>query len=231
MLEKLIKYQEVDTKLIAIESRLNQSEEKKQAFVAYKYVTGVGELVAKLDKKAEDLMAQLNALMQKKSALSASLKEISDEIDNISSEDEAVYSVKKVEEIMSSIKALDGAVAKLSDAMNAVKAEYDQIRVKTKKAQEQYAEYSKKFNELKDGAKAEVDALNAELSALRKQIAPDMMLTYDNKRKDKIFPVLKELNGNKCGACGMELSMKSLSDLNSGKFVECDNCHKLVYKV
>jgi predicted nucleic acid-binding Zn-ribbon protein len=231
MLEKLIKYQEVDTKLIAIENKLNQSEEKKQAFVAYKYVTGVGELVAKLDKKAEDLMAQLNALMQKKSALSASLKEISDEIDNISSEDEAVYSVKKVEEIMSSIKALDGAVAKLSDAMNAVKAEYDQIRVKTKKAQEQYAEYSKKFNELKDGAKAEVDALNAELSALRKQIAPDMMLTYDNKRKDKIFPVLKELNGNKCGACGMELSMKSLSDLNSGKFVECDNCHKLVYKV
>ena len=38
MLANLIKYQEIDAKLNAIETQINQSEEKKQAFVAYKYV-------------------------------------------------------------------------------------------------------------------------------------------------------------------------------------------------
>lgn len=230
MLANLIKYQEIDAKLNAIETQINQSEEKKQAFVAYKYVTGVGELVANLDKKAEDLVNQLNALNQKKQELSNSLKEIIAEIDDISTEEEGNYAVKKIDEISSQIKSLEGTVAKLTDAMNGVKTEYDQIKVKTKKAQEQYAEYSKKFAELKDGVKAETDALKAELAKIAKTVDTDLMKIYELKRKDKIFPVLYELKGNKCGKCGMELSMKAISDLSSGKPVECDNCHRLVYK-
>ena len=153
------------------------------------------------------------------------------EIDDIENEDEASYALKKIDEIVSSIKSLEGSITKLLEAMNSVKSEYDQIKVKTKKAQEQYAEYSKKFAELKDGVKAETDALKTELANMQKSVDADLLKVYENKKKDKIFPVLYELKGNKCGKCGMELSMKSISDLSSGKTVECDNCHRLVYKI
>ena len=229
MIANLIKYQETDKKLKEIEDKLSKSEEKKKAAQAFTYLSSFPDAVAKLDKKAEELMSQLEAVSLKKNALSGQLKDISEEIENIDSEETAHYVIKKADELMSAIKALDETINKLSQAMTAVKTEYDKAKVTYVKAKEQYTEFGEKYNELKKNAKAEMDAIKAELDAIKKTISADLMKQYEDKRKDK-FPPLVMLNGNKCGACGMEISMKGISDLNNGDLVECDNCHKLVYK-
>ena len=229
MIANLIKYQETDKKLKEIEDKLSKSEEKKKAAQAFNFLSAFPESVAKLDKKAEDLLAQLSTVSTKKQALSEQLKDISDEIENIDSEDAANYVMKKADELMSAIKALDETINKLSQSMAVVKTEYDKAKVSYVKAKEQYTEFGEKYNELKKSVKAESDAIKVELESLRKTVSADLMSQYDAKRKDK-FPPLVNLNGNKCGACGMEISMKGISDLNNGALVECDNCHKLVYK-
>lgn len=230
MIEKLLAYQETDKKLKELETKLNGSEEKKQTFVAYKYITTVGELVAKLDAKADDLYNKLAMISDKEKELSKQLEDISSELNNAENTEELSYMLKKADEVLNALKALETTADKITSSSSAVKEEYDSIKVKTKRAQEQYNVYSKKFAELKKSLDPEIASVNAELDKLKKDISPELMQKYEAKRKDKVFPILKELNGNKCSSCGMELSMKDISDLENGKIIECDNCRSLVYK-
>ena len=230
MSKKLLAYQETDKKLKDIENTLNASEEKKQMFIAYKYISGVSEVIAKLDKTAEDLLNKFNFAIAKQNELNEELKEITAELDEVRDENEANYMLKKVDELLSALKSLEGNIEKINESMAQVKAEYGAIRVKTTKAQEQYKEYAEKFKALQDGMANEIKAINAELAKLKKEIKPELMQKYDAKRKDKIFPILFALSGDKCGNCGMALSMKDISELESGEVVECDNCRALVYK-
>jgi predicted nucleic acid-binding Zn-ribbon protein len=112
--------------------------------------------------------------------------------------------------------------------MASLSAEYDQVKVKTKKANEQYKEYNEKYTALKASVQGEMKQIQTELAELRKSIDPEKMKKYDEKR-NATFPVLVPLNGNRCGRCGMELSMKALADLEAGEVIECDNCRTIVY--
>ena len=228
MIAKLIKYQEIDKRLKDIENMLATSEERKHVFVSGKFLKSVPELVAKIDNKATELMSQLSAIKEKRVALSEQLQYISSDVDNIETEESVHYTMKKADEIIASIKALDVACEKLANEMSSLSVEYDQVRIKTKKANDQYKEYSDKYTALKASVQDEMKNIQTELATLRKGIDPEKMKKYDEKRKDK-FPVLVALNGNRCGACGMELSMKALADLEAGEVVECDNCRTIVY--
>ena len=228
MITKLIKYQEIDKKLKDIENMLGSSEERKQVFISAKFLKSVPELVAKIDNKAVELMSQLSAIKEKRVALSEQLQYISSDVDNIETEESVHYTMKKADEIIASIKSLDTAIAKLSNEMSALSAEYDQVKAKTAKANNQYKVYNEKYTALKASVQDEMKQIQTELADLRKSIDPEKMKKYDEKRKDK-FPVLVALNGNRCGACGMELSMKALADLEAGEVVECDNCRTIVY--
>lgn len=228
MITKLIKYQEIDKKLKDIENMLGASDERKHVFLSAKFLKSVPELVAKIDNKAVDLMNQLSQIKDKREKLSEQLQYISSDVDNIETEESVHYTMKKADEIIASIKVLDTACAKLSNEMASLSAEYDQVKAKTAKANAQYKEYNEKYTALKASVQDEMKKIQTELAELRKSIDADKMKKYDEKRKDK-FPVLVPLKGNRCGGCGMELSMKSLADLELGEVVECDNCRTIVY--
>ncbi len=228
MITKLIRYQEIDKKLKDIENMLGSSDARKHVFLSAKFLNSVPELVAKIDNKAIDLMNQLASIKEKRVALSEQLQYIAGDVDNIETEESVHYTMKKADEIIASIKSLDNACSKLANEMSALSAEYDQVKAKTTSAKNQYKEYNEKYTALKASVQDEMKAIQTELAELRKSIDPAKMKKYDEKRKDK-FPVLVPLKGNRCGACGMELSMKSLADLEQGEVVECDNCRTIVY--
>ena len=138
--------------------------------------------------------------------------------------------LKKVDEIVASIKSLEDNLKKITASMDEVKTEYAKIGANTKQAQAQYKEYSIKYKELVEQLKPEVDNIKGQLATLKKDIDPALMAKYEEKRKDKNFPILSELSGKKCSACGMELSMKDIADLENGNIIECENCRLLVYK-
>ncbi|MCQ2399376.1 MAG: hypothetical protein MJ072_02595, partial [Clostridia bacterium] len=135
-------------------------------------------------------------------------------------------------------KTLEASISKLAEDMDSIKKEYDEIKVKTQKAQKQYKDYSAKFNDLKETRKEETEKIMAELAAIKKEVDPEIFSKYEAKRKDKMFPIVFEANiqegkngtSGRCGCCGMALSMKDMSDLSQGELVECDNCRALVYK-
>lgn len=230
MIQKLLTYQETDKELKALENKINNSEEKKKSYVAYKFLSSVDELVSKLDAKAEDLLNKFTQLTEKQKDLSSRLEYIGTQIADSKDETDISYMLKKVDEIVASIKSIEDSIKKITVSMDEVKAEYAKIGANTKQAQAQYKEYSLKYKALTDEVAPKVEEIKKQLAVLKKGIDPNLMAKYEEKRKDKNFPILSELSGKKCSACGMELSMKDIADLENGNIVECENCRLLVYK-
>ena len=229
MIEALLKYQETDKKLRQIEVELAGSEERKKAAAAKKFLDGVEESVAKLDQRAGELYAAFSATEAELNTIKEQEKEFKNALEGASDEGSAGYLLKKTEEILAKIKQLSQELNKISAEIQAVLKDYSKVKDNTRVAQAQYAEFGKKYNELKASKKDEIDAIEKELNELKVNVDPALMEKYEKKRKEKIFPVVFELRGNVCGACNMEMPAAEISRLKKGEIIECEQCRRLIY--
>ena len=96
--------------------------------------------------------------------------------------------------------------------------------------QKQYKEYKEKYAAVKEARAADISAIEAELSKLGKAVPADTLAKYKAKRKEKVYPVVCEVVGNRCPQCGMELSIAEISKLSDGNYIECDSCRRILFK-
>lgn len=230
MYKNLVKYQETDSKLKAIEQEIGGSEERKKTAVAKKFLDTVSESVQAFDKRAKELAFAYENLSKKRAELSDAANEFESAILTCEDESEIAYLHKKADELLQRANAFESEINLLVNEMNGILSQYAQLKRKTKEAKEQYTEYGAKYTELKKSKEAEMNAIKAELAELEKSVAPDLMEKYKVKRKDKMFPILYEVNDKLCSHCRMELSMAELNKINSGEIIECDNCRCLIYR-
>lgn len=230
MVKELLAYQEEDALLRAIEQDLQGSEERKKTAQARKFLEGVDENLASLDKKAKDFSGLYESISVKHKELGETLKEIAGAIEGCEDENAASYLHKKADELLGKLNALQSQASALTEDMNAVLRSYQKLKANTKAAQAQYKEFKAKYDELKNGKEDERKAIEAKLAFLEKSVDGALMEKYKSKRKDKMFPILFEVKGNMCGKCLMEISMADVNKLKSGEIIECDNCRCLMYK-
>ncbi|MBR2614668.1 MAG: hypothetical protein IKC71_03620 [Clostridia bacterium] len=230
MVKDLVAYQEVDAKLREIEVFLSNSEERKKSVVARRFLETVDESVQKLDKRAEELGIMFKNVDASSEKLKEEQVEFLGALEEVETPEEAIYLKKKLDELLSKMNALEKETANLKKEMEDLSNEYLNLRKKTKAAQNQYTENFAKFKELRDAKQPEVDALKKELEELGKKVDIVLFEKYQQKRKDKSFPIVYKVVGETCPACSMSLSMIDLNNLDKGDVIECEACRKLLYK-
>ena len=232
MIDQLLEYQNIDSKLREIETEISQSEERKKAVSAQNFLKSVNDNVALLEKRAEELAGKYNESLSMYKKLDEETKEY-DDVDSIEDVEQLVYMKKKAQELSEEIENLANGIEQISHEIAAVLKEFSQLKVKTKEAKSQYSEYVPKYNALKASKEDEIKNIKGELAKIEKQIPAEDMELYKAKRKDKIFPILYSVQvfGKKphCSRCGTEFPMACFESLKKGSLVECDSCHRLVY--
>jgi len=229
MIKALREYQSKDARLKEIENTLLSSEERKKRNSAKKYILGVEENVNKLDDKALKLKETFDKIALDSAKLTEQQQEIMQTLDGIEDQKEVQFLIKKIDEILAKIKALNSDAEKISTEMQSVVAEYEKIKKTTKVAQVQYKENSDKYKQLESSYQAEKDALESELKVLAKAVEPTLMERYQKKRADKMYPILYEVKNNACGACRMNLSMSDMNKLKNGEVIDCEQCGRMIY--
>jgi len=230
MIEQLLAYQKADASLKEIEKTLSESVERKKAMSAKKYLDGVVENVNKLDARASELVFAYEQATQEQLKLKEQEEELVRALDEATDENAVNYLMKKVEELISKIKALGKKATMIENEIQGVMKEYSTIKNTSKAAQAQYSEYGVKYNELKKSLKEKKDAVDAELEALKGKVDKALMDRYLAKRNAKMYPIVYEVRGNACGACNMELPAAELNNLKKGEVVDCSNCGRMLYK-
>lgn len=229
MIKALKEYQTKDARLKEIENILLSSEERKKRNSAKKYILGVEENVNKLDDKAVELKATLDKIMLDGKKLQEQQQEIVQTLDGVADEKEVQFLIKKIDEILAKIKALNADAEKISKEMQSVVSEYEKIKKTTKVAQAQYKENADKYKQLEGTYQQEKESLESELKSLSKEVEPSLMERYLKKRADKMYPILYAVKNDACGACRMNLSMSDMNKLKNGEVIDCEQCGRMIY--
>ncbi len=227
--DKLLKYQETDEKLLRLEREASNSEERKNFVQAKNFLTKAPEKLDALDAKARELETLLSELNAKYAEIDEELSDF-EHLDELVSEGADISFYKKsVSQLTEKIKSVRAEVASLTKAVKEADDEYQSMKKKTIAVQKQYAEYSEVYKKYKESKLKEMEEVKKELAVLSKGLGEEVIKKYEIKRSERIFPILCAVKDGRCSKCGNELSLAGKERINGGNVCECENCHRILY--
>lgn len=228
-LDAILQYQEIDKELYALENQLASSDERKEYVRAKKFLMSAAEKLDLLEAKAKQLDAEAAGMIKKMEAAEETLKDFSNVDELLDNGADVTFYKKNALSLMDEFKKLKSALNALVKAIESTDEEYRKLKKQVLSMQRQYKEAQEKFAAVKESKEGERTAIMARLSAAKKGIPEAIMEKYQNKRKEKIFPVVGKLTHKRCPVCGMEPPLAAVSKLTGGATIECDNCHIILY--
>lgn len=227
---QLLLYQQKDSELLKIEQEIANSEERKKYVQTQSYLKKASDKLDKLESQSQGIVAQLEVLNERYKEISETLKDF-DHMDELVKEgaDLSFYQ-RNLSQIIEKIKALKGEIAALITAAKESTDEYQKMKKTTIAAQKQYPALQAAYKQFKQSKQEETDKINSELKGLSKDIDPEVLRKYQAKRSERIFPIICEIKTDRCSKCGIELSIVDKEKVAAGKVVECENCHRILYK-
>lgn len=228
-LNDLLEYQKVDGELRKIEQEIAGSEERKKYMQAKKFVEGAKEKLEAQDKRAVELKALRDRLIARCEETSKAIDEYSELDEMLEGGADISFYKKNAQALSDKIRALKSELNTLLADISAAAEEYKKFKEQTIAMQKQGKEYSEKFKEVKNARAAEAGEITKQLEKLAKKIPADTMEKYQQKRKERIFPILVPLTGGGC-VCGMNLSLAQQGMLAGGNVIECEHCRRFIYK-
>ena len=216
VLKELLEYQREDAALRAIEQELLASEERKKFMQAKKFMEAAREKLESLEKRAIEIRTARDDLMGRVE-------------DMIEGGGDIAFYKKNAQAQLDRLRSIKNELNKLLAEASAVVEEYRKLREQTIAMQKQYKEYNEKFKTLRNAKAPEVKKITEKLESIAKNIDPAIMDRYQQKRKERIFPIIVPLSGDFC-MCGFEFPKFHQSELAGGNVVECENCHRFIYK-
>ncbi len=228
--EKLLKYQAEDSKLLNIEREAANSEQWKNYSQAKSFLTKAPEKLDAMDAKALELNSILEKLTKKYEEIAETLKDFENLDDLVEEGADISFYKKNATQIAERLKSIKSEINALVKTIKEADEEYKALKKKTISVQKQYAEYSAAYSEYKKVKLDEMETVKTELKKLAKDIDAEVMKRYEMKRSERIFPIICAVKNDRCSKCGMELSIVGKEKIAGGEVTECENCHRFLYK-
>ena len=229
MIQAILHYQEIDKKLYKLERDLAGSDERKEYVKVKKFLETAPEKLEALEAKAVSLKGEAGELSRRYQQTEETLKDFEQLDELVEGGADISFYKKKAQSIIEQLKKLKGDMNVLSESIKAVDGEYQKLKKQILAIEKQAPEISKKYKAAKAAVDAQREEIEKELSVIVKDIPENVLTIYKTKRKEKIFPVVGELTGNRCPYCSMEPPLAARNKLTGGAFIECDNCHRIIF--
>ena len=229
MYKKLLEYQEIDKNLKAMEDKLRSDESYKKYAASVRFLKTVNETRTQIEDRAKFLLDSLEELSARYNKLCTDKKEFED-IDDIKEEATVTFLKKKAEELSNAFKAVENEINALTKEMNGLVNQYKTLAANTKAMKEQSEASKVEIEKLQSAQAAEKAEITKKLAALEKDIDPDLMAKYKERRSKIKFPIVVPSSDLKhCRGCGTEFSSLEAANLKKEKYIECENCKKMIF--
>ena len=229
-LTAILKYQETDVKLFALERELASCEERKKYVQAKKFLEGAAEKLDSLEAKASALKGKAAEIIERCSAVEKDLADLSGIDELIEGGADVSYYIKAAQKQMDALRKTKNELAALTESINATDKEFKDLKKKVIATQKTYAEAGEKYKAVKASREDERKALVKELSAIAADISESALNKYLAKRKEKVFPVVFPLTNGRCPCCGMEVPLVAMSQLKTSGIIECESCRRILFQ-
>ena len=229
VLQDLLEYQKVDARLREIEQSISSSDVRRKFVQAKKFMESAREKFEAQDKRAQDLKNLRDDLARRSEEIGRQIAEYADLDEMVDEGGDVSFYKKNAQTLLDRLRALKGELQKLTADISATAEEYERFKKQGVQMQKQYKEYKEKYDALKAEHAEEVKEINARLAAIAGKLPHETLKKYQQKRKERIFPIIVPLSGDRC-VCGMDFPLAQQGKLAGGNVVECEHCRRFVYK-
>ncbi len=231
-LQAILNYQEIDAKLYKLERELAGSEERKEYAKVKKFLETAPEKLDALEVKAKALRAEADGLEKKYAQVEETLKDFENLDELVTGGADISFYQKNAQSIIEKLKKIKADINALVANVKATDEEYKKLKKQILSIEKKAPEISKAYKDLKAAKDVEKKPYEEQLSAIAKDISAEMLDIYKTKRKEKIFPIVGKIAGNRCPYCSMDLPIAARSKLSSGGWIECENhiCNRILFE-
>lgn len=230
MLQSILKYQEIESNIIASETELAKSKEREKATEMQQVLKAGHARLLSLEKTAEKVRMRYKKASDKYAEFTKKLESLEKELENADDGKLELYE-KAYKDFSAISNALEKEIAVIYSEIQQINLEYENIIKKSKTDREKFDKYKAAYNKIKSEKEPLIEALKTSLVEQKKQIDDKLFKIYSQKREGKIFPVFVALAVNKCGGCRMEISASKLGAMKTNTYgiIECENCGRFIY--
>lgn len=228
-IQKILEYQKKDFEIIKYERQITESEDKKILEKLVFMVKDSQNTSTLLEKDAEEAILRFKDIKtnyienNKKFEI---LKNIN--LDNLK-EEEKNEIVNQLSELANLLSNLEKKLLNIADKINTIISNFDGAKKQYETAKQRHHIHKAKYKKLISEVNPEIEKLKKNLKILEEKIDPKFIAKYNSIRQDNIFPIVVPLIENTCGGCMIELSMAQIQKLKKEKFLECENCKRIIY--
>ncbi len=227
-LTAILRYQETDKKLFALERELASCDERKEYVKVKKFLESAAEKLDSLEAKARALKEKAVAVEEGCTAVEKDLADFAGIDELIAGGGDVSYYKKAALKQLDTLRKTKSELAALVKSVKDTDAEYKELKKQVIAMQKKYSEASEKYKAVKASRDGEKKALEKELAGIAKDIPESAMAKYLTKRKEKVFPVVFPLQDGRCSCCGMPVPLAAMNDLKDG-VIECESCRRILY--
>ena len=228
-IKKILEYQAKDSELNKLERSLARSESKK----VYQDMI---DIVKKAQEKSANLEQQAGLIASEIEKLKKTYLDNSNNVSKIISKNFAELSGEEIDKIAEMVKAINNNLAILekkmmseAEKLNITLNEFEKTKKVYGSAKSKYIENKKVYDELVKDVSPKMEKIKEELVLMEKDIEPKILAKYKQHRQDKLFPIFTPLSHKSCSACMIELSAVEVDKIKTQGFLECENCHRIIY--
>ncbi len=229
VLDDLLEYQKVDGELRKVEQEIAGSEERKRLVQAKNFVKNAESKIASQDARAVEIRKLRAEIAERVDEAGKTIAEYEELDELVEGGGDLSFYKRNAQAIAEQLRAAKAELNRLLTEAETLSKEYAKMMEQGKQMMAQYKEYSEKFKTLQDSRAGEIAEINSRLSAIAAKLPPEIMERYRQKRNERIFPIIVPLAGDTC-VCGMDLPLAQQGRIAGGNVIECENCHRFIYK-
>ena len=158
-IEKLLKYQEEDSKLLKIEREAANSEEWKNYSQSKSFLTKAPEKLDAMNAKARELESDLQNINKKYEDIAETLKDFEHLDDLVEEGADISFYKKNATQLLDKLKSIKGEINAITKSIKDADEEYKALKKKTISVQKQYAEFAAAYQEYKKGKLTEMESI------------------------------------------------------------------------
>ena len=224
-MQEIIKYQAIDSKLRKVNATLNNNENRAKANQMQQFMRDTQTKIIALDDSAAKTMQMVKKLKVEQEKAIEKIESLLKAQGGDIAKDEA-EAVKLAETLV----RLERDLSNIQNKLVSINKEFESLMKNAKTAKSNLVFYKQEFDKARQAVSPEIEALEKELAAQKKNVKSDLLAKYQYKSEGKIFPVFVPLVSNRCGGCHMEIPVGKIKDIDASHFIECENCGRFVYK-
>lgn len=230
-LTDILKYQDEDMKLIALDKELSQSEPFKKFRYLSNENTGTQEELKAVIRKVQESYLTID---QFKSTIEKTLAEVKDLA--VAAQDfeelkEVDLYEKKVAQLQKYIDQVDRDINRIDKEITANNQAAVNAYTKLRNINSNAEIVKKDCEVVRESQKVRRVEITANLKALESTVPADLLKKYNDVRKQNKTPVIVEFKESFCQGCNMEVDRNVSDSMRSGTIGECPNCGRLIYKL